>query len=111
MRSETWRVRVDSSVTASADAGDTTTTISASAVGAHAGDTVQLFRGVRGRATLVGQTAVDDAGQASFEVPTPKRPKVFVVRLVATPDHTGARAKAVVEPPKVAPSPGTGTGG
>lgn len=109
VRSEGWRVRVDATLAASADAGSTTTAISASAVGAHAGDTVELYRWLGGQPTMVGQAAVNDAGQATFEVPTPKRRKVFVVRLVATPDHTAARAKAVVRPPK-APDPDT-TGG
>jgi hypothetical protein len=105
VRSEGWRVRVDSTVAASAEPGTATTTIRATAVGAHTGDTVELYRWLGGQPTMVGQAAVNDAGEAAFEVPTPKRRKVFVVRLVATPDHTAARAKAVVKPPKGEPAP------
>ena len=106
LHSTGWRVKVDADVAASASPGTTTTTVTASATGARTGDEVLLLRWMRGRAVVVGRAAVDAAGSATFEVATPRRRKVFAVKLLGTRDHTAARAKVVLTPPKAEePSP------
>lgn len=97
--SGTWRVKVQATLTGSSTSTDTTTVITADPVGAAPGDAVQLITRVRRQPTVVATTTVDSSGRASFEFPTPKRRHAFVVHLVATRDHTGARARVTVTPP------------
>lgn len=98
VKSGTWRVKVNATVSATADVGATTTTITAATVGASAGDTVELYTRVGGRVVKVGQAGVSAGGTATFEFPTPARKRAFGVRLVPTRDHTAARAKVSVAP-------------
>jgi hypothetical protein len=98
VKSGTWRVKVKAAMSATADVGDTTTTITAATVGAAAGDTVELYTRVGGRLVKVGQAAVSPGGTVSFQFPTPARKRPFGVRLVPTKDHTSARAKVTVTP-------------
>lgn len=96
VRSIAWKVRVKPELAASADQGTTTSTIAVSTVGAQPGDVVELWTRVGGKAAQVAQTSVTAGGTASFEVPTPRRPRVFVVRLGPTRDHAAAKAKVSV---------------
>lgn len=97
--SEPWRVRVQPTIAASYSADATDTAITATCVGADAGDVVQLFTMVARRPTLVATAVVDRDGTARFTVATPRRERTFSVRLKLTEDHAAARTKLTVRPP------------
>jgi hypothetical protein len=97
--SATWQVRVAATLTATGEVGDTSTTISAATSGAATGDRVVLVTRINGTARVVGRARVAAGGTASFTFRTPARERAFAVRLLATRDHTGARATVVVTPP------------
>ena len=97
-----WIVRMVPTLTLSAQVGGTTTTLTATADGAVAGDRVRVFARVGGRITALGRHRLDASGTAHVAVRTPRRRTTYVVRLVATPRHTAARARVQVTPPEPA---------
>ena|GEM_PF-4862905 len=107
VKSGAWKVRVKPTLSATADVGDPSTTITAATVGAASGDIVELYARVGGRLVNVGQAQVSAGGVATFQFPTPKKPRVFGVRLVSTKDHASARDKVKVTPVSPKPVPGT----
>ena len=107
VKSGAWKVRVKPTLSATADVGDTSTTITAVTVGAASGDIVELYARVGGRLVNVGQAQIGAGGVATFQFPTPKKPRVFGVRLAPTRDHASTRDKVKVTP--VSPRPVSGT--
>ncbi len=96
VHSRVWQLKARATLSSTADVGDPQTTITATAVGAKAGDQALLYTVVRGQATVVGRGQIAADGTVSFTFRTPAARRVFVVRLPATPDHTAARSRVVV---------------
>jgi hypothetical protein len=97
-----WIVRMVPTLTLSAQVGGTTTTLTATADGTVAGDRFRVFKRVGGRITPLGRHQLEGSGTADVVVRTPRRRTTYVVRLVATPRHTAARARVQVTPPEPA---------
>jgi hypothetical protein len=104
VHSRGWQLRVRAALSSEATVGDQQTTITATAVGASAGDRVLLYTVVRGQPKVVGRARLAADGTASFAFRTPATRRAFVVRLPKTPDHTAARSRTVVAPPPGRPS-------
>lgn len=104
-RSGSWPVRVEATVSAAADVGDDQTTISGTAIGAKAGDTVVLVTRARQRAVVVGRGQVASDGTVSFTFRTPPKKRAFSVWLLPTPDHSRAKARVVVASPRLPAAP------
>lgn len=104
VHSDPWRLKVAATVTAAAAAGDRTTTVSVAAVGTAPGDVVRLIRRDRGTRTVVGRAQLSAQGMASFTFRTRPSRRVFVVRVLRTPDHTAARTRVEVLPPPARPA-------
>ena len=96
--SRVWQLRVRATLSATADVGQQQTTITATAVGGAAGDTVRLVTRVGGEARVVARATLAGDGRASFTVRTPSRRRTFAVVLAKTPHHTAARARVAVDP-------------
>ncbi len=102
VHSDRWVVLMVPGLSASADVGGTSTTVSASAQGGRPGDRVQLVRWIDHRPVTVRRAGLDATGAATFVVPTPSRKARFAVRLLPTAAHTAAHAGVSVVPPTVA---------
>ncbi|QWF24413.1 hypothetical protein KM427_12375 [Nocardioides sp. LMS-CY] len=110
--SPAWRLVLQPTLVASAQTQGAVTSLSVSATGGRAGDSVVLL--VRRDGLLVQQArgVLDAAGTARFDVPTPARLTRYVVRLPATPTHAFAQTRLAVTPgttpspsPSASPSP------
>jgi hypothetical protein len=102
VHSDPWPVRLVPDLSATADVGGSSTAITATTAGARGGDRVQLYKRTDHGLVLVRHGRLDAAAAISFSVATPGRQVAFVVRLLATPRHTAARARVVVVPPGAA---------
>ncbi|MGC4112889.1 MAG: hypothetical protein QM747_21225 [Nocardioides sp.] len=91
-----WRVVEQPTLSASSERTGTTTLVSASASGAHAGDKVVLLRRVDGRLVKLRHGSLDANGSVTFSVRARKIRTTYVVRLVATKRHGPAAASTVV---------------
>ncbi len=99
VHSRAWQIKVRPTLSASATVGDQDSAILATAVGASPGDGVVLYVMVRAQPREVARARVTADGSASFAIRTPARRRVFVVRLLPTASHVGARARVLVTPP------------
>lgn len=102
VHSTPWLVRLVPDLTASADAGGSSTAIAATTAGARGGDRVQLFKRTGHGPVLVRRGRLDTGGAITWSVVTPRRTAAYLVRLLATPRHTAAHARVVVVPPAAA---------
>ncbi len=94
-----WFVKMVPTMSLTADVGGTSTVLSPSVQGAGPADRIEVFRHRAGRSTLVRRARLDASGSAEVSVLTPRRHTAYVVRLLGTKRHAGARARVVVVPP------------
>jgi hypothetical protein len=102
VHSTAWLVQLVPSITASARADASGTSIAATTAGARVGDRAQLFKRTDHGLVLVRRGRLDTVGGVTFPVVTPRHRTAYVVRLPATQRHAGARARVVVVPPAAA---------
>jgi hypothetical protein len=97
--SAAWRVVSLPSLSASAQPGDTTVAITASATGGRAGDRVVLLRRLDGRLVRMRHAPLGADGSVTFTVPRRKVRTTYVVRLLATKRHGAASTSVTVAKP------------
>jgi hypothetical protein len=102
VHSPAWQVRMVPTLTTTADIGATSTVISAASDGGQPGDQVLLLRWTHHHVVVARRGRLDLAGSAGFQVATPQRRVLFVVRLLPTQQHAPARARVSVLPPVAA---------
>jgi hypothetical protein len=102
VHSPRWVVLMVPGLSASAEVGGTSTSVSAATQGGRAGDRVQLVRWVDHHPVIVRRARLDAGGAVTFVVSTPARRARFAVRLLPTAAHTAAHTGLTVQPPAVA---------
>lgn len=96
VRSSAVRIVEVPTLTASARRGDARVGITATVVGARAGDRVVLLRRTGGRLVRMRRAALDADGTATFTVRARKARTTYVVRVVRTRRHAAATASTTV---------------
>jgi len=96
VRSATWRLVVQPTLTATARTAGRSAVVTATASGGQPGDQVRLLTRRNGTLVQEGWAALDSGGQARFEIAAPKRDRVYVVQLPATRAHAGTRVQVWV---------------
>ncbi len=102
IHSTLWRVQMVPTVSATADVGGQSTTVTATTQGGNPGDRVQLLRRANHHASPIAGGTLDTNGSVSFTVGTPPRRGAVVVRLLPTPAHTAAHVRVQIVPPVAA---------
>jgi hypothetical protein len=102
VHSTPWLMQMVPTLTVTAETAGSTTSIIPATQGALPGDRIQLFRHVAGHTRLVRRASLDSTGSATISVLTPHRRASYVVRLLRTRLHAGARGRVVVVPPRPA---------
>lgn len=102
VHSAAWPVRMVPTMTASASVGGIGTVVDATTQGGSPGDRVLLLRWAGTRLVRIGHGALDQGGAATLEVTTPPRRATYVVRLLPTRRHAGAKVRLAVQPPTAA---------